>query len=230
MQDKHGKILRWFGTCTEIHETKRNAEHTALLSHELSHRIKNIFAIIHSLISLSARRFPEAKVFAQDLKNRIAALGRAHDFARPHTEQSKPVLGKTTLHDLIREVLKPYPALEENRIILEGENFEIDDRSATPFALLFHELATNASKYGALSVENGRVNIKTYCDDHACTIEWKEFEGPFISGEPTKTGFGTTLSNVSVENHLEGQITWSWLNSGLFVNINCPKTNLRAKT
>lgn len=132
MRNLEGEIVRWYGTCTDIHEAKELSESLALLSHELSHRIKNIFAIINGLIGLSARRFPESRQFATDIQHRLAALGRAHDFARPHSEDSKPVTGDTTLTDLMREILKPYPALDEHRIQITGDEIKIDDRSATP--------------------------------------------------------------------------------------------------
>ncbi len=227
IRDEDGRITRWFGTCTDIDDAKRDAEYTALLSHELSHRIKNIFAIVHGLIGLSARNFPEAKAFAEDLRLRIAALGRAHDFARPCGELSRPVSGKTTLHAVLREILKPYPALDEGRLTITGEDTGMDDRAATPIALVFHELATNASKYGALSVPGGRVTIACKCRDGECVIGWIEDGGPEVPGEPEKTGFGTRLSSVSMESHLGGRIVRKWHARGLEVEMVFPEASLR---
>lgn len=227
IRDDTGKIIRWFGTCTDIHDAKRDAEHTQLLSHELSHRIKNIFAVIQGLVGLSARRYPEAKPFAADLQDRISALGRAHDFARPHGPDSKPLIGETTLHALIRALLEPYPALEEGRIVLVGEDISIDDQSATPLGLIFHEMATNASKYGALSVANGRVIIESGCVNDMCHIIWREEGGPPIDGPPDNVGFGTRLATVSVENNLNGQLDRAWNEGGLEMTMQCPVANLR---
>nr|WP_281413526.1 HWE histidine kinase domain-containing protein [Microvirga antarctica] len=197
------------------------------MSHELSHRIKNIFAIIHSLIGLSARRAPESKKFAMDLQERLSALGRAHDFARPHSEISMPVAGETTLHAILREILRPYPAMDEGRLVVTGDDIAIDDRSATPLALIFHELATNASKYGALSSADGLVTISSQSDAGRLSITWVETGGPPVEGIPERTGFGTRLSGVSVENHLAGKITRHWLATGLVVEMTCPETSLR---
>src|SRR5690606_18244218 len=88
IRDTEGRIVRWMGTCTDIHQSKRHAEKVEILSRELSHRIKNIFAVIGSLVSLSARQQPAHKPFADGIKQRIAALGRAHEFVRPHSEES----------------------------------------------------------------------------------------------------------------------------------------------
>ena len=138
VRDDSGQILRWFGTCTDINDTKKAAEYVELLSQELSHRIKNIFAIIQSLIGLSGRRVPESAGFARDLQARIAALGRAHDLARPHSDQSRPHHGGATLHRLAREIY-------DGRITISGEDVAVDDAAATPFALILHELATKGS-------------------------------------------------------------------------------------
>lgn len=227
IRDEQGRITRWFGTCTDIHAAKRSAEHAALMSHELSHRIKNIFAIVQGLIGLSARRFPEARTFARDLESRVAALGRAHDFARPHSDASKPVIGETTLQALLREILKPYLTEKEDRFIFKGDEVVIDDRSATPLALIFHEFATNAAKYGAFSRPGGQVVIETGCKEGTCTIRWIERNGPALSGAPEKMGFGTRLSTVSIEDHLGGQIKRNWAREGLDVEMTCPEANLR---
>ncbi|WP_430984563.1 HWE histidine kinase domain-containing protein, partial [Escherichia coli] len=80
--DDNGTIVRWFGTCTDIHEQKEASEQREIVAHELSHRIKNIFAVISGLINLSARSNPGFGPIASDLRERVTALGRAHDFVR----------------------------------------------------------------------------------------------------------------------------------------------------
>lgn len=227
MRDAAGNIVRWYGTCTDIHAAKALSESLALLSHELSHRIKNIFAIINGLIGLSVRRFPESRQFATEIQQRLAALGRAHDFARPHSEDSRPVTGDTTLFDLLREILKPYPALDEGRIEMRGQDIKIDDRSATPFALIFHELATNASKYGALTSQHGRIEILAEIEGEHCRIDWVEQGGPAVAGAPAKEGFGTKLAAISSESQLGGSIEREWLRDGLAVTLRCPLASLR---
>jgi PAS domain S-box-containing protein len=221
IRDETGAITRWFGTCTDIHATKQDAEMLSLLSQELSHRIKNIFAIVQGLIGLSARKQPEFRAFAETLRERIAALGRAHDFARPHSEESRPVVERTTLHALIREILKPYPAMQDDRIAIEGMDMPVDDKAATPIALMIHELATNAMKYGALSAPGGRIRITTFDNESELNLSWIEQGGPAIAEAPSREGFGTQLSTMSVTNHLGGSIERQWLADGLVVSIRC---------
>jgi len=101
VRDHNGTIVRWIGTCTDNHDAKLVAEANELLSHELSHRIKNIFSVVSSLIALTAREFPEAKAFATRFRGRVASLGRAHEFVRLHSKSSRPAVERTTLQGLL---------------------------------------------------------------------------------------------------------------------------------
>jgi PAS domain S-box-containing protein len=224
IRDGQGRIVRWMGTCTDIHEAKQHADQVEILSRELSHRIKNIFAVIRSLISLSARQQPEHKGFAERVKQRITALGRAHEFVRPHSEESRPQVAAITFHGLVGEILAPYPALDEGRIAISGDDLTVDDRSATPLALLIHELATNATKYGALASENGEVSIVTKLDADAFSVGWTERGGSPVS-RPDRTGFGTMLCEISMRDQLGGEIEWIWDPAGLSVQVTVPNSS-----
>ncbi len=217
--DKDGVIVRWIGTCTDIHDAKQAAEQNELLRRELSHRIKNIFAVISGLIGLSSRNNPSVRGFASELQERIAALGRAHEFARPHSEQSQPSLGASTLKGLLVELFRPYPAFSEGRIMVNGDDAPIDDRGATPIALVFHELATNAAKYGALSDLAGRVEVEIERRGEALCITWTETGGPTLEGEPKRSGFGTRLADMSVQQQLGGAVRRQWLTTGLVLTV-----------
>jgi PAS domain S-box-containing protein len=217
MRDEDGRIIRWIGTCTDIHDAKEHAAQNEILSRELSHRIKNIFAVISGLIGLSARNDPGQKQFARQLQERVAALGRAHEFVRPHSSHSAPQRFPERLHGVIREILAPYPALADGRLRIEGEDVAVDDRGATPLALLVHELATNASKYGSLSVEGGTVQVTTAVRDGRLELCWEERGGPPIAGAPEQTGFGTMLSQLSIVQQLGGTIDRQWRPEGLAV-------------
>jgi PAS domain S-box-containing protein len=211
-----GTIQRWIGTCTDIDSAKRAAEQNEILSRELSHRIKNIFAVISGLVRMSARRIPTMRGFADELAGRIAALGAAHDLARPHSERSRPSIGDATLHNVLRELLSPY---DDSQWEVAGTDAAIDDRGATPVALVFHELATNAAKYGALSMPGGRLIVRTTRIGNDLSIEWRETGGPAVVGVPDTTGFGTRLAALSVEQQLGGSIERDWRAEGLVVTI-----------
>jgi PAS domain S-box-containing protein len=222
VRDADGQIVRWVGTCTDIHEQKQIAEQNDILSRELSHRIKNIFAVINGLIGLSARQFPDMKPLTQQLQARVAALGRAHDYVRPHSEESARHDGPATLKSLLVDLLRPYPALDDGRLTIEGDDLPVDDRGATPIGLVFHELATNASKYGALSVVDGRVRIVSSVRNGRVLLTWVEQHGPPILAPPTNLGFGTRLTEISVVRQLGGVVERDWAPDGLKVRIELP--------
>jgi PAS domain S-box-containing protein len=224
LRDATGAIIRWLGTCTDIHDARMHAEQNELLSRELSHRIKNIFAVINGLVALSARSDPNVhdsavRDFADAVRDRIAALGAAHDLARPHSDESRQSVGASTLHIMLRAILDPYPAMAGGRIKLLGDDVPVDDRGATPIALAFHELATNAAKYGALSNDVGQVTIKTVRRGDELCISWTETGGPPLAGAPEQLGFGSRLLQLSVEQQLGATLMRDWAPEGMCVEI-----------
>ncbi len=228
MRDAAGRIVRWFGTCTDIHETKLVQEEREVIAQELSHRIKNIFAVIGGIVSLAARSHPEATDFAERLRGRILALGRAHDFVRPHSRGSMPRANPSSLRALVFELLQPYRVGEIERVTFDGPDAEIDDGAATPLALLFHELATNAAKYGALSRPDGRIVITTAFDGEDYRLTWSEVGGP-AAHQPSSSGFGSKLISLSVEGQLHGRIERRYGEGGLEVEVRLPQQMLRRK-
>ena len=221
IHDAKGRITRWFGTCTDIHEQRLAAEEREIIAQELSHRIKNIFAVLGGLVGLVGRQHPDAAPFADSLRDRIFALGRAHDFVRPHSRASAPRSHPATLQSLISELLTPYMGEGQQRVVFEGEDVSIDDAAATPLALLFHELATNAAKYGALSRSDGKLIISTGTDGSNVTMRWREQGGPTpVAGQAS--GFGSRLITLSVEGQLRGKLEKRWEPDGLIVDVTVP--------
>lgn len=211
-----GTITRWIGTCTDIHEQKADAERLEILSRELNHRIKNIFAVIGGLIAMTSRSTPGFRDAAIELRDRVLALGRAHDFVRSRGGQ--PALNPHgRLVGLLHTLLAPYQDETNERIVLDGDDIAIDDRSATPLALFFHELATNAAKYGALSVGEGKVRINVRnLEDGQIELDWSEDGGPPVlaAGKP---GFGSSLVEMSIVRQLGGTLDYDWCKQGLRV-------------
>lgn len=225
VRDTAGRIVRWMGTCTDIHETKLAAEEREIVAQELSHRIKNIFSVLNGLIALSSRTQPEIRPLAEELRARIAALGTAHDFVRPHSRASRPETVDTTVQGLLATLLKPYDD-GQGRIAVSGDDPVIDDRSATPIALLFHELATNSAKYGALAAPDGRLAVGFAIDDDDFRIDWKESGLNGVSA-PQREGFGSRLVTLSVEGQLSGKVSRAWEADGLRMSVTIPRRSLR---
>lgn len=223
IRDAEGNITRWFGTCTDIHEQKLLMEQREMVSQELSHRIKNIFSVINGLIGLSTRTHPELKGLADELRSRIMSLGKAHDFVRPHSARSQPTARQVTLKGLLEQLLSAYQS-ETQRIVVSGGDVPIDDRSATPLALSFHELATNAAKYGALSTLDGRVTIDIEEAGGDVVITWTENGGPEVKQPPAVEGFGSRLITLSTGSQLGGKLSHDWRPEGLKVVATIPRS------
>lgn len=226
--DEDGKIQRWIGTCTNIHEQKAMSLQNEILSQELSHRIKNIFAIISGLISLTARANKGFSEVAGELLGRVAALGRAHELVRPHSERSRQDIGDITLSALIERIFSSYPAYGEGRIAISGPDIEIDSKAATPVALVLHELATNAMKYGALADSGGTIAIMLTDAGDTIHLCWEETGGPAPAGPPNEPGFGTRLIDLAVRQQLGGDYTRAWTDNGLRIDMQIARSRIQA--
>ena len=222
VRDAEGKIVRWFGTAVDIHDIYEASESRELLAKELSHRIKNIFAVIAGLVSLSARQHPEAKQFAEELTGTIRALGRAHEFVRPVDGARS-----SNLRDLLQELFAPYGSGEGARVKVTGDDLAINSRTATPLALVFHELATNSAKYGALATAGGVVTLKVSDRGKQIKLLWRETGGKTMKKVP-KEGFGTRLVEMSVSGQLGGSWKRRFEESGLVIELTLPKATLAA--
>ena len=220
LHDADGNVERWFGTITDIHEARLLSEGRDLLARELSHRIKNIFAVISGLVALTTRKRPELGPFAQEFGGTIRALGRAHDFVRPDGPQHDD-----KLHGLLSELFAPYNVAGEQRISVTGEDFALEPSVATPLALVFHELATNASKYGALGSENGNVDLHIERRGDDIVLRWSEHGGPSVSDEVVD-GFGSRLIVMSIEKQMRGRFERHFAEDGLLVEIVVPAAQL----
>jgi PAS domain S-box-containing protein len=214
-RDADGNVTRWFGTCTDIHESREQASRLEVLSQELSHRIKNIFAVVGGLVSLTMRKRPDMQELSRELQGRILALGRAHNFVRPHGPGSAPIIaGGSGIKAMLENLLGAYQDTGGGRVTVEGEDIAIDDRSATPLALYFHELATNSAKYGGLAALDGGVAVGIERDGDDAVLTWCE-RGGAPADRPGSDGFGTRLMQLSIETQLGGKLERRWNPDGL---------------
>lgn len=220
------QIRRWIGTCTDIEEQKRTALQNEILSRELSHRIKNIFSVISSLIGLTARSNQALGKVSGELLARIAALGRAHEFVRPHSEASRPEPVDVLLTTLLKTIFETYPAWSQGRITISGPAITVDSRAATPVALVFHELATNAMKYGALSKAEGRVSIEIEEQGDVVDIVWTESGGPRVAEPEMGDGFGSRLIDMAIRLQLGGSYERSFRANGLMLKMRVKRGRL----
>ena len=219
--DESGAARRWFGTITDIDEVHRLSESRDLLSKELAHRIKNIFAVVIGLTMLKARAAPEHLAFANDVTSALNSLASAHSFVRV---SGGPL--EENLHALLTSLFLPYVDQQSvSRVRVNGADCAVVGRAATPIALVFHELATNSAKYGALSAADGYVELLTAVTDENVKLIWREFGGPLVE-DTGKRGFGSRLVEMAVKGQLQGEWTRTFEPGGLVVEVTAPKNAL----
>ena len=193
VRDEHGVILGASKIARDITEQKRAAARQTLLFREMSHRIKNLFSLTAGLVSLSARASGDGENLAADLHSRLQALARAHALTMPEGSDPPPGGPATTFIALLDAILAPYQEANSDHITIVGPDTPLTGRALTSVALLLHELATNAAKYGALSVPDGRLAIHLSIDGDRLLMLWQETNAPSLPRGSLREGFGSTL-------------------------------------
>ncbi len=174
IRDSSGKVIGASKVGRDITDGRKAVHRQKLLLQEMSHRIKNLFAVTSGLVSLSARAAPTAKELAHTVQSRLAALARAHDLTLQGGAEENAER-KISLAELIGAILSPYDA-GTGHIVIGGPPVEIGANASTSFALLLHEFATNSVKYGALSGDAGSVRVEWRCEA-ALNLSWTENGG-----------------------------------------------------
>ena len=209
---------------------KLHEEQQELLLKEMDHRVKNLFAVVGGMVTLSARSATTPKELAETVQGRLGALASAHQLVRPSPSAKQASKQGTTLGELVRKVLSPFadPAGTDDstRTEIDGPEIAVGAEAATNVALVVHELATNAAKYGALSVPGGRVHISWASAKSRLVLSWEEKGGPVITGPPEREGFGSVLARRSVSGGLSGDLTFQWIPTGLVVFVSAEMERL----
>lgn len=196
-----------------------------LMMQELDHRVKNLFALAQATISLSAQSAGSVAELAEVARGRLGALAAAHGMAvaGPDGEDARP-----GLEDLVDTILRPYATNDGTpRHSATGPAVALSPILARNLPLAFHELATNAVKYGAFSKADGTVSITWAVEEDALVLRWEERGGPSVQA-PDAEGFGSVLLRDAVESQAEGRLTLDWQEEGLSVEICLPMSSAAA--
>jgi two-component sensor histidine kinase len=218
-----GRIM--FGIFLDVTERKLAEEAREMLASEMSHRVKNLFAIASALTEIAARTATTTKEMASDLTQRLIALGHAHELVRPMLGEQKKA---THLVDLLAVLLAAYDdkGTIGDRIRVDMPDVLVGEGSITTLALVVHELATNSLKYGALSLASGTLDVSCTTDDNEVVIVWTEKGGPPVAAVRGQAGFGSKLVNRSITSQLGGSIAFDWPPQGMIVTLRMSKTRL----
>jgi two-component sensor histidine kinase len=194
------------------------AERSEAVQRELTHRIKNIIAVVGGLIALAARNAPEARPFAATMRERLVALACLYRHLEPDSDDA-PGARSLTLGDFLAEIIAPYAEGVRLEIAPDAAALRIGRRAATGLALVIHELATNATKHGALSAATGGVALAVAQADGRVALHWRERGGPSLHGEPGPASFGTTMSDRIAATLLGARLSRDWQRAGLAVSL-----------
>ncbi len=195
-------------------------EQQETLTREMSHRVKNLFAITDSMVRMSARNATTKEQLVESLSGRLRALSAANGLVRRSFANSTDE--GVDFAELIRRILLPH---DHAHSVVAGPDLPIGQHAINNLALVFHELATNAAKYGSLSSTAGSVNVHWVADEQTLDLVWEEAGGP-STVPPDKIGFGSKLVSTTIERS-GGRMDYDWRPNGLRVRLRLPLKSLK---
>jgi PAS domain S-box-containing protein len=213
--DTDGTQIGYGSVTRDYRELKRVEENLHLLNGELAHRLKNVLAVVQSVVQQTLRNADDMASASQALGARLVALGSATDVLTGTSWRS------ADLRNLATRTLMPHGTIGE-RILIDGPSVMLKPEISVAFALALHELATNAVKYGALSNDTGIVTLSWTVDgdgtDAAFSLKWREQGGPPLT-PPQRRGFGSTLIERSLRSHFGGKAATDYRSDGLVFEL-----------
>jgi PAS domain S-box-containing protein len=203
--DSSGMLVRYSGVTTDITDRKEAESRQALLTREVDHRAKNTLAVVQAIIRMAKR--DDVEDYVKALEGRIGALAQTHELLSQSRWEGAELLR------LVLDELAPYHGEGQQRVTAVGPSLMLVPEQAQLLAMAIHELATNAAKYGSLSVNTGRVDVSWSIFDGLLSLVWRESKGPRAE-RPKKIGFGTRVIS-SLGAGRRGRTEFDWRPSGL---------------
>jgi two-component sensor histidine kinase len=210
------QVVNFVGTVQDITERKEREEKEHLLMREINHRAKNMLSVVDAIAHQTATRNPED--FIERFSERIQALSANQDLLVRNEWNGVEIA------DLARAQLAHFADLIGSRIAVRGPGLRLKAAAAQAIGLALHELATNAGKYGALSTDAGRVDIRWGINGDTLVMNWTEHEGPPVSA-PKRRGFGTIVMETMAERSVDGKVDLDYAPAGLTWRLTCPAAN-----
>ncbi|MBV9346354.1 MAG: sensor histidine kinase [Pseudolabrys sp.] len=190
----------------------------ALLINELNHRVKNTLASVQSVAALTFRNAADPAEAVAKFNSRLVALGQVHNVLSEEKWEGANV------RQIVDRTLDPYVVRDSRRLHVSGPEVRVAPRCALLVSMALHELATNASKYGALSGDTGDIHIDwtvSEADMRKLRLSWRESGGPQIVAAPTRRGFGSRLIEQSFSEQIHGKATLEFKPSGVVCTLEC---------
>jgi len=218
MRDAAGRIVGGVNMLVDVTERKQAEQRQQLFMNELNHRVKNTLATVQSIAAQSLKGTSDREL-RTTFDARLISLSRTHDLL------SREIWESASLRELLLLELEPYRSEESTRFVLEGPELTVNPKAALALGLAFHELATNAAKYGALSKPTGQVrvvwDVLKSSEPSTLRLKWTETGGPPVKKTGRK-GFGTIVIERGLSMDLDGEVHVDFNPSGLAFSVDIP--------
>lgn len=207
------------GVAVDVTEAHQQELHLRLVMRELTHRSKNLLAVIQAMARQTAARSDDPQTFVTRFSARLRAMAASHDLLVAREWHG------ATLKDLVSAQLSQAIDPGSDQLVIEGPMLSLRPDAVQNIGLALHELTTNAAKYGALSVPDGRISLNWGIrNGDRLHLRWEETNGPMVQ-QPEKTGFGVTLLERSVGQALDGIVTLEFTPGGVVCEIDIPSSH-----
>ena len=219
--DEGGGIVEHFASFVDLTKQKQEQSQSTMLIDELNHRVKNTLATVQSIVSQALRNGSDPEVIREAVESRLFALSRSHDLL------SRENWKGAGLRDLVEGALEPFAVANgrSERFVIAGKNIRLPANEALALGIAFHELATNAVKYGAFSNEAGSIlltwAVEPMPEGDRLILRWQEKNGPSVT-PPTRKGFGSRVIERGLPHELGGEVRLDYRTQGLECAINIP--------
>ena len=221
VRDEEGVIVQHFVSLVDLTKHKQDQAHCKMLIDELNHRVKNTLSTVQSIVVQALRTPASPETIRESIESRLFALARSHDLlTSDHWEGAG-------LHDLVDNALEPFGVAggRAERFVVTGENVRLPPKATLTLAIAFHELATNAVKYGAFSNEAGSIligwSIAPAPTGKRLILCWREKDGPPVT-PPSRKGFGSRVIEEGLAHELQGTAHLEFAADGVVCTINVP--------
>jgi PAS domain S-box-containing protein len=206
----------------DISDRKQAEVHRELLLDELNHRVKNTLAIVQSFVNQTLRNATSMEEASEGLSSRLIGLAKAHDVL------TREQWNGADLRDVVAAAIAAYTeGFQSPRFRIDGPGLRLRPKAVLAMSMALHELATNAVKYGALSVDAGLVEIEWHVSGDRFGLRWRESGGPRVQ-MPLRRGFGSRLVETGLAQDLGGDVTLDFAPSGVICSIDAPVAEIAA--
>ena len=221
VRDEGGDVVQYFVSLADHTKHWQEQAKCKMLVRELSHRVKNTLSTVQSIAWQVLRKTSDPEVIRESIESRLFALSRSHDLLTRENWEGAGLL------DLVKEALAPFGVADgrSERLVITGENLRLLPKATLALGIAFHELATNAVKYGAFSNEKGLIlidwKIEPEPEGDRLILHWREKDGPPVT-PPSQKGFGSQVIERGLAHELEGTVHLDYPTEGVICRIDLP--------